>query len=65
MQEMQESEVADQFVKGLDYPIAKAEIVTAAREASLSSTIQEALNQLPEREYSGPEDLTQQLNAAA
>ena len=65
MQEMQESEVADQFVKGLDYPIAKAEIVTAAREASLSSTIQEALNRLPEREYSGPEDLTQQLNAAA
>jgi len=65
MQEMQESEVADQFVKGLDYPIAKAEIVTAAREASLSSTIQEALNKLPEREYSGPEDLTQALNAAA
>ena len=65
MQEMQESEVADQFVKGLDYPIAKAEIVTAAREASLSSTIQEALNRLPEREYSGPEDITQQLNAAA
>ena len=65
MQEMQESEVADQFVKGLDYPIAKAEIVTAAREASLSSTIQEALNKLPEHEYSGPEDLTKALNAAA
>ena len=65
MQEVQESEVADQFVKGLNYPIAKAEIVTAGREASLSSTIQEALNRLPEREYSGPEDLTQQLNAAA
>ena len=40
-------------------------VVTAAREASLSSTIQEALNKLPEREYSGPEDLTQALNAAA
>ncbi len=65
MQEMQESEVADQFVKGLNYPIAKAEIVTAACEASLSSTIQEALNKLPEREYSGPEDLTATLNAAA
>jgi hypothetical protein len=63
MQEMRESEVADQFVKGLDYPIAKADIVSAAREASLSSTIQEALNKVPDREYSDPEDLTEALNA--
>jgi uncharacterized protein DUF2795 len=60
---MQESEVADQFVKGLDYPIAKADIVSAAREASLSSTIQEALNKVPDREYSEPEELTEALNA--
>lgn len=64
MQEMRESEVADQFVKGLDYPIAKAEIVSAAREASLSSTIQEALNKVPDREYSEPEELTEALNAS-
>jgi hypothetical protein len=64
MQEMQESEVADQFVKGLDYPIAKADILTAAREASVSSTIQEALNKIPNREYAEPEELTQALNAA-
>jgi uncharacterized protein DUF2795 len=61
---MQESEVADQFVKGLDYPIAKADIVSAAREASLSSTIQEALNKVPDREYSEPEELTEALNAS-
>ena len=65
MQEMQASEVADQFVRGLDYPIAKAEILTAARDASLSSTIQEALNKVPDREYGEPEELTQALNAAA
>ena len=64
MQEMRESEVADQFVKGLDYPIAKADIVSAAREASLSSTIQEALNKVPDREYSEPEELTEALNAS-
>jgi len=63
MQEMQESEVADQFVKGLDYPIAKADILTAAREASVSSTIQEALNKIPDREYAEPEELTKALNA--
>ena len=63
MQEMQESEVADQFVKGLDYPIAKAEIVTAAREASLSATIQDALGKVPDRQYAEPDELTQALNA--
>jgi uncharacterized protein DUF2795 len=63
MQEMQESEVADQFVKGLDYPVGKADIVSSAREASLSSTIQEALKKLPDREYVDAEELTQALNA--
>jgi len=63
MQEMQTSEVADQFVKGLDYPIAKAEIVAAAREASLSATIRNALDKIPDREYAKPEELTQALNA--
>ena len=64
MQEMRESEVADQFVKGLDYPIAKADIVSAARQASLSSTIQEALSKVPDREYSEPQELTEALNAS-
>ena len=64
MQELRESEVADQFVKGLDYPIAKADIVSAAREASLSSTIQEALSKVPDREYSEPHELTEALNAS-
>ena len=64
MQEMRESEVADQFVKGLDYPIAKADIVSAAREASLSSTILEALSKVPDREYSEPQELTEALNAS-
>jgi hypothetical protein len=65
MQEMRESEVASQFVAGLDYPIAKAEIVAAAREASLDRTLQDALQKLPDREYSEPAELTQQLNATS
>ena len=64
MQEMQSSEVADQFVKGLDYPASKTSIVAAAREASLSQAIQESLNKLPDREYADPEDLTQAMNAS-
>lgn len=64
MQEMQASEVADQFVKGLDYPIAKPAILGAAREASLGPTVQEALNKLPDREYADAEDLTRTMNAS-
>ena len=64
MQEMRESEVASQFVSGLDYPIAKADILASAREASLDRTLQDALQKLPDRDYAGPEELTQALNAA-
>jgi hypothetical protein len=64
MQEMRESEVAGQFVAGLNYPIAKADILAAAREASLDKTLEEALQKLPDREYAEPEELTQALNAA-
>ena len=63
MQEMQQSEVASQFVHGLDYPIAKADILAAAREASLDGTLQDALKKIPDREYSEPGELTQALNA--
>ena len=64
MQEMQESEIASQFVAGLDYPISKDAIVAAAREASLDGTLQDALKKLPDREYSEPDELTQALNEA-
>ena len=64
MQEMQASENADQFVKGLDYPIAKAEILRAARSASLGPTVEEALNKLPDREYQDAEDVTTTMNAS-
>lgn len=63
MQEMQASEAASQFVEGLEYPISKHAIIAAAREASVGSSLQEALMKLPDREYSEPEELTQALNA--
>ena len=63
MQEMRESKVASQFVEGLDYPIAKAEILTAAREQNLDSTVQDSLRKLPDREFSEPDELIQALNA--
>ena len=64
MQEMRASAAAGQFVKGLDYPITKAEIVSAAHEASLDPTVQDALKKLPDRDYVDAEDLTVELSAS-
>jgi hypothetical protein len=64
MQEMESSKVASQFVEGLEYPASKSAIVAAAREASLGATVQEAVEKLPDRDYSDAEDLTQALNAS-
>jgi hypothetical protein len=63
MQEMRASEIASQFVDGLDYPISRSAILAAAREASLDPTVLDSLKKIPDREYSEPEELTQALNA--
>jgi Protein of unknown function (DUF2795) len=64
MEEMRTSEIASQFVEGLDYPIAKDAILEAARAASIDATVLDSLKKLPDREYAEPEELTQALNAA-
>ncbi len=63
MQEMQASRTTSQFVAGLEYPASKNSILAAARKASVGPTVQDALNKLPDREYSDAADLTQELNA--
>jgi hypothetical protein len=65
MEEMQASEIASQFIEGLDYPVGKNEILTAARDASVDQTVRDALKKVPDREYVDAQDLTHQLNAAA
>ena len=65
MQEMRLSEIASQFVEGLDYPISKGAILTAASDARIDLTVQDSLKRIPDREYSEPGELTQALNAVA
>jgi hypothetical protein len=65
MQEMRTSEIASQFIEGLDYPINRDSILEAAREASLDPTVFDSLKKIPDREYSEPEELTQALNAGS
>ena len=63
MQEMRASEIASQFVEGLDYPVAKSAILAAARDASIDLTVQASLEKLPDREYIDAEELTKAMNA--
>lgn len=63
MQEMRSSEIASQFIEGLDYPITKDAIVAAAREASIDPTVLDSLKGIPDREYSEPAEVTKALNA--
>jgi hypothetical protein len=65
MQEMRASEIASQFIEGLDYPISKNAILAASRAAAIGPTVQDSLKKLPDREYVDAQDLTQQLNAVA
>ena len=62
---MQASENASQFIEGLDYPIAKAQILTAARATSIGPTIQDSLNKIADREYADADDLTKELTRAS
>jgi hypothetical protein len=64
MQEMRLSEIASQFVEGLDYPISKGAILEAARAAQIDPTVVDSLKNIPDREYVEPEELTQALNAS-
>ena len=60
---MRASEVASQLVESLDYPVTKDVIIAAAREATLGSSLEEALKKLPDREYADAEELTRAINA--
>ena len=64
MRELDASAAAGQFVSGLSYPIAKADILREAGEAQVSDTIARQLANIPDRDYQDAEDLTAELNSA-
>jgi len=65
VQELNASATAAQFVEGLAYPIAKADVLARAREAELAAAIVDQLAAVPDRTYESAEDLTGALNAAS
>ncbi len=42
------------FLKGVDYPCSKDDLVTLARREGADENVLDPLNRLPEREYHGP-----------
>jgi len=64
MQELSTSRLARQFVRGLDYPIGKDELLAAARDAQLTDELIGALRRIPDREFADAEDLAREMTAA-
>lgn len=45
-------------LSGLDYPATKADVVARAEQNGADATLLQTLNDLPERVFSAPEDVT-------
>jgi Protein of unknown function (DUF2795) len=49
------------FLKGVDYPASKDELVRHAKDNGADETVLEALRALPDRQYDGPNAVSQEL----
>jgi hypothetical protein len=65
MQEMQESRIAGDFLRTLDYPISKPDLLQAAQDSKLADPIRQTFEKLPDRSYEDAEDVTEALNAGS
>ena len=63
MKELQASEVVEQFLAGLTYPISREEILDKGDDAKLSEDAMTALAALPSRDYSDAADVTRAINS--
>ena len=50
------------FLKGIDYPASKAELLDKARELGADDQIGASLERLPDKEYEAPSDVNQALS---
>lgn len=46
---------------GLDYPASKEDIVKKAQDAKADSSVLDALEDLPERQYDAPTDISKEI----
>lgn len=53
------------FLKGVDYPASKADLVETAETESADENARQALEQLPEQEFQSPADVSEALGKIA
>jgi hypothetical protein len=49
------------FLKGMDYPASKDELMTMAKQNKANDDVLDALDMLPEMDYESPADVTSEL----
>jgi hypothetical protein len=53
------------FLKGVDYPASKAELLEMAEQEGADENARQALEQLPDQEYQSPVDVSEALGKIA
>jgi hypothetical protein len=51
----------EKFLKGMDYPVSKQDIIQKAEEEGADDNVIETLNKLPERQYNSPVSISKEL----
>ncbi len=51
----------EKFLKGMDYPVSKQDIIQKAEEEGADENVMETLNKLPERQYNSPVSISKEL----
>ncbi|HXK61983.1 MAG TPA: DUF2795 domain-containing protein [Acidobacteriota bacterium] len=49
------------YLKGIDYPVRQQQIIQTARQNKADANIIETLEQLPDREYANPAEISKEI----
>ncbi len=49
------------FLKGIDYPCSKQDLLKTAKNESADQRVMDILNQLPNKQYQKPTDVTKEI----
>ncbi len=52
---------AQKYLKGIDYPVSKQDLIRHADQQGADSELRQTLEQLPDRQYDSPADVSEAL----
>ncbi len=56
--------MVQKYLEGLDYPAGKDEIIEVAQEQEAPQDVLSVLQEIPDKEYESPAELTQELSGS-